>query len=274
MTGEVALVGRDSPVRPINLGSPGAVGASDRDRSITKSRERSSRSTEPGAGIGKNDWLQIPDLGVLPVAAYVCDALGAIVDYNRCAADVWGRAPMKGDAKERFCGFASRFRTDGSELPLEHSPTAHALAAGRESHGVEISVERFDGSRLTLLFNVGLVRGDRGEIVGVVTAVQEITGWKLTTESLHQTDMQEALQRFAADIAHRYCNLFAAVSSNLSMARKKSGDIGLDALLDSIGESVSKGSALTNRLRSLAQQSITATRGLGNFAGVSREQPD
>jgi CheY-like chemotaxis protein len=144
---------------------------------------------------------------------------------------------------------------DGSELSLAHSPTAHALAAGKESRDVEITVERSDRSRRTILFNVGPVRGDRNEILGTVTVAQDINGWKLTTDTLLQTAMQEALQRFATDTAHRYRNLFATISSNLAMARSKAGDNRLDELLRMMGRTTDKGLALANQLLSFARNS-------------------
>jgi PAS domain-containing protein len=49
-----------------------------------------------------------------PVAVYSCDASGMIQNFNRRAAELWGREPALGDTSERFCGSFKLFRPDGS----------------------------------------------------------------------------------------------------------------------------------------------------------------
>ena len=56
-------------------------------------------------------------LDLLPAAVYLCEApSGAVVRYNRRAAELWGRAPALGDSCERFCGSYRLYRTDGTAL--------------------------------------------------------------------------------------------------------------------------------------------------------------
>ena len=49
-----------------------------------------------------------------PVAVYSIDASGVIQEFNRVAAELWGREPALGDTDERFCGSFKLFRPDGS----------------------------------------------------------------------------------------------------------------------------------------------------------------
>lgn len=44
-----------------------------------------------------------PTLDSLPMAAYVCDADGNIVRYNRKAVELWGSTPAQGAAAKKFC---------------------------------------------------------------------------------------------------------------------------------------------------------------------------
>ncbi len=60
------------------------------------------------------------DLG--PVAIYSCDASGVIQEFNRRAAELWGRAPALGDTDERFCGSFKMLRPDGSFCPTSSVP--------------------------------------------------------------------------------------------------------------------------------------------------------
>src|SRR3989442_15639091 len=40
----------------------------------------------------------------LPIGIYTCDRDGLLVQYNRRAAELWGRCPVPGDMQFRFCG--------------------------------------------------------------------------------------------------------------------------------------------------------------------------
>src|SRR3546814_6525196 len=42
-------------------------------------------------------------LDLLPVGVYICDRDGRVVDYNKAAAELWGRAPERSDPGVRFC---------------------------------------------------------------------------------------------------------------------------------------------------------------------------
>src|SRR5258705_3010601 len=48
-----------------------------------------------------------------PVAVYSIDASGVIQEFNRVAAELWGREPAPGDTDERFCGSYNLFRPHG-----------------------------------------------------------------------------------------------------------------------------------------------------------------
>ena len=62
---------------------------------------------------------------LVPVAVYACDAAGVIQDYNQRAVELWGRAPERGDPRERFCGSFKLFS------PMAHPcPTINARWRG------------------------------------------------------------------------------------------------------------------------------------------------
>src|SRR5204863_9971169 len=54
-----------------------------------------------------------------PVAVYSIDKLGRIENFNRRAAELWGREPALGDTDQRFWGSFKMFRPDGSLIPHE-----------------------------------------------------------------------------------------------------------------------------------------------------------
>jgi PAS domain-containing protein len=75
------------------------------------------------------------DMG--PVAVYSCDGDGVIKEFNRRAAELWGREPEEGNTEERFCGSFRLFRPDGSFMRPEESPMAEVVngLAGCAHHG-------------------------------------------------------------------------------------------------------------------------------------------
>ena len=50
-------------------------------------------------------------LDMLPIATFICDARGTILQYNRRAAEIWGRAPEPGQTHEQFTESSRFFRT-------------------------------------------------------------------------------------------------------------------------------------------------------------------
>ncbi len=63
-----------------------------------------------------------------PVAVYSIDTSGRIDNFNRRAAELWGREPALGDTDQRFCGSFKMFRPDGSFMPHEQCPMAEVLS--------------------------------------------------------------------------------------------------------------------------------------------------
>jgi PAS domain-containing protein len=99
-----------------------------------------------------------------PVAVYSCDASGVIQEYNKRAAELWGRKPELGDTDERFCGSFKLYRPDGSFMPHEQCPMGDVLT-GRipGTHDAEVHIERPDGSRIIVIVNIAPLRDDRAK---------------------------------------------------------------------------------------------------------------
>jgi PAS domain-containing protein len=115
-------------------------------------------------------------LNLLPLGLYICEAPSAIVQYyNRWAEEVWGRRPVVGDPRERFCGAHKLYRCDGSPLPHELCPMADAIKKGVVVQNQELIVERPDGSRRTVLVNISPIRNHEGRLIGALNVVQDIT---------------------------------------------------------------------------------------------------
>ncbi len=109
----------------------------------------------------------------LPVAVYMCDPLGHVTFYNQATVALWGRTPEVGN--DLWSGSWTRYRPDGTTLPLEDYPMMVTLREGRAVHGEEIVIERPDGTRRHALPYSDPVRAADGAIVGAVNVLIDIT---------------------------------------------------------------------------------------------------
>ena len=143
-----------------------------------------------------------------PAAVYSIDAAGVIQDFNRCAAELWGRSPEVGDTDERFCGSYQMFRLDGSFMPHDECPMA-LVVAGKVSQVTngEVVILRPDGSRITVIVNIRPLTAPSGEVVGAINCFYDIT----------ERSRMEQLLKYQADAladTNRHKDEFLAVLSH------------------------------------------------------------
>ncbi|MFW6028344.1 MAG: sensor histidine kinase [bacterium] len=120
----------------------------------------------------------------MPIAVYVCDLDGLIVQFNERARDLWGRAPKLGDSEERFCGAHRLLRDDGTVVPHAQTPMAQVLRTGKPARDVEIVIERPDGSRVPVLVNIDPLFNEEAELIGAVNCFQDISRLKRAESDL------------------------------------------------------------------------------------------
>jgi PAS domain-containing protein len=111
-----------------------------------------------------------------PVAVYSVDASGAIQEFNRVAAELWGREPPLGDTGQRFCGSFKLYRPDGSFMPRERCPMAQVVSGEiLEARNEEVLIERPDGSRVNVIINIRPLVGPDGDITGAINCFYDVT---------------------------------------------------------------------------------------------------
>lgn len=111
----------------------------------------------------------------LPIGIYTCDRDGLLVQFNRRAAALWGRTPVTGDARFRFCGAFKIFERDGTEIGADKSPMALVLAGGKPIRDREMMIGTETGERLSILANVDPLFDEHGNLVGGVNCFQDIS---------------------------------------------------------------------------------------------------
>ncbi len=151
-----------------------------------------------GASLRASDGI----LDLLPIATFVCDAAGTILQYNQRAVQIWGHAPQPGQTHEDFTTGVRFFDIDGK--PLKRSGFADVMASGRPARDLERIVERADGSRMIVSLNIDPLCNGKGEIIGAVSCFLDITERK-RMDAVLEHSRQLALeqeQRLAATYEH------------------------------------------------------------------------
>jgi PAS domain S-box-containing protein len=113
----------------------------------------------------------------LPIAIYTCNKDGIITFYNETAAKLWGRHPQIN--QDSWCGSWKIWRSDGiTPFPLDECPMAIALQTGQKIQGIEIIIERPDGSRRHVLPHPQPLWDTHGNVTGAINMLVDITDTK------------------------------------------------------------------------------------------------
>jgi signal transduction histidine kinase len=126
----------------------------------------------------------------VPVAVYTCNQEGLIEYYNPKAVEMWGRATVLRDTMHKYCGSFALYHTDGTPMPFEESVMAQVIRTGIPQRNQEVVIERPDGTRVTALVNVAPLRNERGEPIGAVNCLLDISGRKQAEEALKNSHAQ------------------------------------------------------------------------------------
>lgn len=162
-------------------------------------------------------------LETLPVAFCACDRQGTITHHNQRAADFWGGKPK---LHQRFSG-AKRLRDSrGKALDFAASPLALVLNAAKPQYNRELVMERWDGSRVTILSSATPLRDSAKNLLGAVEVFQDITEHKWSEDAKRVAERLAASARIANQVMQQLAIPLSSISNLLDVLRR---DVSLSA---------------------------------------------
>jgi PAS domain S-box-containing protein len=128
---------------------------------------------------------------LVPVGVYSCDTSGRIIEFNRSAKSMWGRAPKTGENGDEFCGSFRLRSPDGAHIAHSRSPMAAVLGGNMSTaHDVETVIERSDGSQITVVSNIVLLKNNLGQTTGAINCFYNISERKRSEVALRLAQLQ------------------------------------------------------------------------------------
>ncbi|MGH7848537.1 MAG: hybrid sensor histidine kinase/response regulator [Candidatus Binatia bacterium] len=224
-------------------------------------------------------------IDALPVAIYTTDAVGRLTHFNPVASEFSGRVPELGT--DQWCVSWKLYHADGTPMPHAECPMAMALKEGRAIRGVEVIIERPDGTRLWFAPYPTPLRDAEGKIVGGINMLVDITERKLAEEWLEkivaertgdlrqanaallrdmeerkkleeqllQAQKMESIGTLAGGIAHDFNNILNIIQGYASLLGKRSSEKSqLAESVEAINETVQRGAGIVRQLLTLARK--------------------
>jgi PAS domain S-box len=146
----------------------------------------------------------------LPVACYACDCAGTITDYNRRAVELLGREPQ---ATDRFTVAHKVLDAQGNPLAPEATATAFLIRSGLTQINREVTIERPDGKRMTVLSNVAPLFDAGGNMIGALDVLQDITDRRWLEDARRVAERVKASARVATEVAQLKPALLSMLST-------------------------------------------------------------
>lgn len=133
-------------------------------------------------------------LQTLPAGVWIVDENGRPVMTNLQADRIFGgQDAAAGQTARDWQSYRAWWADTGEEISGEDWPILQALRSNREFHGVEVAIERRDGSRTYTLVSASPVRSPENQSLGAVAVMLDISDQKAIRDAY-----QESEQRYRA----------------------------------------------------------------------------
>ena len=128
----------------------------------------------------------------IPAGVFTCDTQGRTKMFNQALVEIWGgKAPLPQSFSE-FREFKAWWADSGEAVAPSDWPISVAMREGRSIEGRTFDIERFDGTRGTIISSALPLCDSNGNVVEGMAFAQDITEQRLA--ELVQRDQKDRLQ--------------------------------------------------------------------------------
>jgi PAS domain S-box-containing protein len=124
----------------------------------------------------------------LPVGVAITDSLGGNIRSNKAFEQVWGRPRPGAASVSDYAAFKAWWSDTGKPLAPEEWASAQAVQKGRPVVGQLLEIQRFDGSRTSVINSGAPIFDVEGKIAGSAVAIQDITDLRRTEDALQRSE--------------------------------------------------------------------------------------
>ncbi|NHN47781.1 PAS domain S-box protein [Halostella sp. JP-L12] len=227
-----------------------SIVVSDRDVTERKLREQALQES-------KNQLRALIDL--LPVAVFVAESDGRIVEWNEAAKEIWGGEIVESDSVAEYDQYDGWWVDTGEPVEPEEWALARALQGEEVTDPDVIEIEGFDGERRTVLNHGMPVRDADGEVSRAVVTLIDITERKEYQRKLEESN--ERLEQFAYAASHDLQEPLRMVSSYLQLIEDRYADELDEDGREFLEFAVDGANRMRNMIQGLLKYSRVDTRG-------------
>jgi PAS domain S-box-containing protein len=152
---------------------------------------------------------------VLPVAVFVADADGEIVEWNKAGEEIWGGEVAKVESVEEYVEYEAWWVDTGERLEPDEWALARVLEGEEVTDPDKIRIKGFDGEYRTVLNHGMPVLDADGEVSRAVVTLVDITEREEYQRKLEESN--ERLEQFAYAASHDLQEPLRMVSSYLQL---------------------------------------------------------
>jgi PAS domain S-box-containing protein len=132
---------------------------------------------------GERSTLQTA-LETTPAGIILADADGKIFLSNKSVEKIWRGCTSQPALLSGFIDYTAWETDTGKQLRDDDWPLRRAIKYGETTTGKVVSIERFDGTRGTIIMNASPIRDSEGKITGGVGVSQDISELRETEDAL------------------------------------------------------------------------------------------
>ena len=188
----------------------------------------------------------ILDASPLPVIAV--DATGRTTFWSRAAEQLYGWR-----AEEVLGGLPPHIPGDAQGTIEDERRRIEAMDAPLRLEGNRVTR---DGGSLDVVIHMVPLRGDAGEVTGLLTVQEDVTERHRLEADLLQAQKMETVGQLAGGIAHDFNNLLTAIIGFASLARSEATDPTLQAELDAVLGAANRAAGLTQQLLAFSRRQV------------------